>query len=200
MKRDPGKEHTILLNIIHGFTSPQLAHIEKNANGKPILFYANEKPISFQKSIPSSFIRAITCLSTCRCGSFAFHLLPHNSYGPQSAPFGGKRVFVLSCASSSVQSVCSCRPTWAQVQETWEIKQNHSSKFQFCLSHLHHRGVSGKGSQWSPKTPASVRRYLWEQDNSRREHSSAQTNAKMSFPFAFRVALPTCLCFIFQLS
>lgn len=102
MKRDPGKEHTILLNIIHGFTSLQLAHIGKNAN---------EKPISFQKSISSSFIRAITCLSTCQCGSFAFHLLPHNIYGPQSAPLGGKRAFTLSYASSSVQSVCSCRPT-----------------------------------------------------------------------------------------
>lgn len=71
MKRHPGRERTILLNIVHGFTSPQLAHIEKK------IFHANGKPISFQQSIPSLFGRAITCLSTCHRGNFAFHLLPH---------------------------------------------------------------------------------------------------------------------------
>lgn len=77
----------------------------------------------------------------------------HSGCGPQSASFGGKRDFALSCAGSSVNCVCSYRPTWAQVQETWEIKQNHSSRFQFCLPYHHHRGVSGKGSQCFPKTP-----------------------------------------------
>lgn len=124
----------------------------------------------------------------------------HSGCGPQSASFGGKRDFALSCAGSSVNCVCSYRPTWAQVQETWEIKQNHSSRFQFCLPYHHHRGVSGKGSQCFPKTPASVCRYLWGQDNSSREHTSAQTNAKMSLPFAFRAAITISLCFIFQLS
>lgn len=100
MKRHLGKEHTILLNIIHGFTSPQLAHTEKK------IFHANGKPISFQQSIPSSLSRAITCLSTCQCGSSAFHLLPHNGSSPQSAPFGGKKAFALSCAGCSVQMLC----------------------------------------------------------------------------------------------
>lgn len=122
MKRHLGKEHTILLNIIHGFTSPQLAHTEKK------IFHANRKPISFQQSIPSSLSRAITCLSTCQCGSSAFHLLPHNGSSPQSAPFGGKKAFALSCAAPLCRCcVCSCRPTQAQVQERWDIKQNHPS-------------------------------------------------------------------------
>lgn len=80
MKRDPGKKHTILLNIISGFTNPWLAHIEKRyfmQMGSPVI-------ISFQWLIPNLFHRAITCLSTHHCANAAFHLLLQTSKRLQS--------------------------------------------------------------------------------------------------------------------
>lgn len=192
MKRDPGKEHTILLNIIHGFTSPQLAHIEKK------IFYANGKPISFQQLIPSLFSRAITCLSTCQCGSSAFHLLPHNSSGSQAAPFGGKRAFAVSCACS----LCTLQLHTYLSTSSGDVGDEAESLQQISVLPTPSSSQRSLRKRLTvfPQNTAFVCRYLWGQDNSSREHSSAQTNAEMSLPSAFRVALPISLCFIFQLS
>jgi len=50
MKREPGKKSTILLNIISGFTNPQLAHIDKkrfHENGKPSNYFLSTADTHF---------------------------------------------------------------------------------------------------------------------------------------------------------
>lgn len=191
MKRDPGKEHTILLNIIHGFTSPQLAHIEKK------IFYANGQPISFQQLIPSLFSRAITCLSTCQCGSSAFHLLPHSSSGPRLLPLVAKGFLLWAVrAPLCTLQLHTYLSTSSDVGDQAESLQQISV---LPTPSSSQRSLRKKLTAL-PQNTAFVCRYLWGQDNSSREHSSAQTNAEMSLPSAFRVALAISLCFIFQLS